>query len=144
LYCAPRYVPPIPVPLLDPVPSCLNCIFESIFARSSTRTPYLFLVQGEWLSGFFDKGSFTEYLSGWARTVIVGRARLGGIPVRAARVALISSPHCGYRFLNFHASRLLRGLFRKLRSHSISFIGARDIPMYKIGLGGGGGWRGWV
>eukprot|EP01138_Halocafeteria_seosinensis_P000421 gb/GECG01000434.1/.p1 GENE.gb/GECG01000434.1/~~gb/GECG01000434.1/.p1 ORF type:complete len:2813 (+),score=333.03 gb/GECG01000434.1/:1-8439(+) len=31
--------------------------------------------------GFFDKNSFVESLSGWARTVIVGRARLGGIPM---------------------------------------------------------------
>ena len=37
--------------------------------------------QGEWVSGFFDKGSFIESLGGWARTVITGRARLGGIPV---------------------------------------------------------------
>ncbi|PCH36265.1 acetyl CoA carboxylase [Wolfiporia cocos MD-104 SS10] len=34
-----------------------------------------------WLSGFFDKGSFQETLSGWAQTVVVGRARLGGIPM---------------------------------------------------------------
>ncbi|KAI9293200.1 acetyl-CoA carboxylase [Neoconidiobolus thromboides FSU 785] len=34
-----------------------------------------------WVSGFFDKGTFNETLSGWARTVITGRARLGGIPV---------------------------------------------------------------
>ncbi len=34
-----------------------------------------------WLSGFFDRDSFREYLGGWARTVIIGRARLGGIPV---------------------------------------------------------------
>ncbi|CAG8532450.1 333_t:CDS:2 [Funneliformis mosseae] len=34
-----------------------------------------------WVSGFFDKGSFVETLSGWARTVVVGRARLGGIPM---------------------------------------------------------------
>lgn len=33
------------------------------------------------LSGLFDKGSFEETLGGWARTVVVGRARLGGIPV---------------------------------------------------------------
>ncbi|KAG0148460.1 hypothetical protein CROQUDRAFT_105706 [Cronartium quercuum f. sp. fusiforme G11] len=33
------------------------------------------------LSGFFDKGSFQETLSGWAQTVVVGRARLGGIPM---------------------------------------------------------------
>ncbi|RIA91939.1 acetyl-CoA carboxylase [Glomus cerebriforme] len=34
-----------------------------------------------WISGFFDKGSFVETLGGWARTVVVGRARLGGIPM---------------------------------------------------------------
>ncbi|KAJ9625548.1 acetyl-coenzyme-A carboxylase [Taxawa tesnikishii (nom. ined.)] len=32
-------------------------------------------------SGLFDKGSFEEALGGWARTVVVGRARLGGIPM---------------------------------------------------------------
>lgn len=31
--------------------------------------------------GLFDQGSFQETLSGWARGVLVGRARLGGIPV---------------------------------------------------------------
>ncbi|KAJ2768835.1 acetyl-coenzyme-A carboxylase, partial [Coemansia nantahalensis] len=34
-----------------------------------------------WLGGFFDRGSFVETLGGWARTVVTGRARLGGIPV---------------------------------------------------------------
>ncbi|KAF2858960.1 acetyl-CoA carboxylase acc1 [Piedraia hortae CBS 480.64] len=33
------------------------------------------------LYGLFDRGSFEETLGGWARTVVVGRARLGGIPV---------------------------------------------------------------
>ena len=37
--------------------------------------------QGLWLGGFFDKGSFTETLAGWAKSVVVGRARLGGIPM---------------------------------------------------------------
>lgn len=32
-------------------------------------------------SGLFDKDSFEESLGGWARTVVVGRARLGGIPM---------------------------------------------------------------
>lgn len=36
---------------------------------------------GKWLSGIFDKDSFTETLEGWAQTVVTGRARLGGIPV---------------------------------------------------------------
>ncbi|ANB10966.1 acetyl-CoA carboxylase ACC1 [Sugiyamaella lignohabitans] len=32
-------------------------------------------------AGLFDKGSFQETLSGWAKGVVVGRARLGGIPM---------------------------------------------------------------
>jgi acetyl-CoA carboxylase / biotin carboxylase 1 len=36
---------------------------------------------GCWKSGFFDRSSFMETLSGWAKTVVVGRARLGGIPM---------------------------------------------------------------
>ena len=36
---------------------------------------------GVFQNGFFDKGSFTETLAGWAKSVIVGRARLGGIPM---------------------------------------------------------------
>lgn len=36
---------------------------------------------GTFESGLFDKDSFVETLGGWARTVVVGRARLGGIPL---------------------------------------------------------------
>jgi acetyl-CoA carboxylase carboxyltransferase component len=39
------------------------------------------LPNGTWQSGLFDRGSFTEMLGGWARTVVCGRARLGGISV---------------------------------------------------------------
>ena len=35
---------------------------------------------GKWLSGFMDKASFRETMDGWAKSVVVGRARLGGIP----------------------------------------------------------------
>merc|ERR1712147_469608 len=35
----------------------------------------------EWAPGLFDKDSWTELQSGWARTVITGLARLGGLPV---------------------------------------------------------------
>jgi acetyl-CoA carboxylase/biotin carboxylase 1 len=37
--------------------------------------------KGTWLNGFFDNDSFKETLAGWAKTVVVGRARLGGIPM---------------------------------------------------------------
>ena len=33
------------------------------------------------LLGFCDKGSFVETLAGWAKTVVVGRGRLGGYPI---------------------------------------------------------------
>uniref|UniRef100_A0A2P2K1R6 Homomeric Acetyl-CoA Carboxylase Hom-ACCase n=1 Tax=Rhizophora mucronata TaxID=61149 RepID=A0A2P2K1R6_RHIMU len=36
---------------------------------------------GKWLGGIFDRGTFIETLEGWARTVVTGRAKLGGIPV---------------------------------------------------------------
>ncbi|TRY55633.1 hypothetical protein DNTS_008834, partial [Danionella cerebrum] len=38
-------------------------------------------VKGAWQSGFFDQGSFMEIMATWAQTVVVGRARLGGIPL---------------------------------------------------------------
>jgi acetyl-CoA carboxylase/biotin carboxylase 1 len=44
-------------------------------------------------TGFFDKGSFTETLGGWARTVVVGRARLGGIPMGVIAVETRSVEH---------------------------------------------------
>ncbi|XP_059994950.1 acetyl-CoA carboxylase 1-like, partial [Lagenorhynchus albirostris] len=42
--------------------------------------------KGQWLSGFFDYGSFSEIMQPWAQTVAVGRARLGGIPVGVVAV----------------------------------------------------------
>jgi acetyl-CoA carboxylase/biotin carboxylase 1 len=43
---------------------------------------------GVFLKGFFDQGSFKETLSGWAKSVVVGRARLCGIPVGAIAVEM--------------------------------------------------------
>ena len=47
-----------------------------------TPTPYdprLMLTGTQDMPGFFDKDSFTEYLAGWGKSVVVGRGRLGGI-----------------------------------------------------------------
>ncbi|XP_010538957.1 PREDICTED: acetyl-CoA carboxylase 1 [Tarenaya hassleriana] len=41
---------------------------------------------GKWLGGIFDKDSFVETLESWARTVVTGRAKLGGIPVGVVAV----------------------------------------------------------
>jgi len=43
---------------------------------AGTTTP-----EGTRLTGFFDNGSFQEYLDGWGKSVVVGRAKLGGVPV---------------------------------------------------------------
>ena len=49
-----------------------------------------------WIPGLFDKNSFVESLSGWAKTVVVGRARLGGIPIGVIvtenRTAAVTKP----------------------------------------------------
>eukprot|EP00543_Licmophora_paradoxa_P006771 CAMPEP_0202445904 /NCGR_PEP_ID=MMETSP1360-20130828/4612_1 /ASSEMBLY_ACC=CAM_ASM_000848 /TAXON_ID=515479 /ORGANISM="Licmophora paradoxa, Strain CCMP2313" /LENGTH=2079 /DNA_ID=CAMNT_0049062311 /DNA_START=41 /DNA_END=6280 /DNA_ORIENTATION=+ len=54
-----------------------------------TPTPYdprLMMSGTADMGGFFDKGSFKEFLSGWGKSVIVGRGRLGGIPMGAIAV----------------------------------------------------------
>ena len=54
-----------------------------------TPTPYdprLMLSGTPDMPGFFDKGSFKEYLAGWGKSVVVGRGRLGGIPMGAIAV----------------------------------------------------------
>uniref|UniRef100_A0A673MAX3 acetyl-CoA carboxylase n=1 Tax=Sinocyclocheilus rhinocerous TaxID=307959 RepID=A0A673MAX3_9TELE len=43
-------------------------------------------IKGALVSGFFDHGSFLEIMQPWAQSVIVGRARLGGIPTGVVAV----------------------------------------------------------
>merc|ERR1711966_492531 len=38
------------------------------------------------MPGFFDEGSFKEYLAGWGKSVVIGRGRLGVIPMGAIAV----------------------------------------------------------
>lgn len=38
-------------------------------------------VDGVTETGFFDEGSWTETLAGWGKSVVTGRAKLGGIPM---------------------------------------------------------------
>eukprot|EP00439_Symbiodinium_sp_Y106_P073460 s129_g13.t2 len=71
-------------PLLDPVDPVSR---DVTFVPS--KTPYdprhmlegVTTPEGSKLTGFFDAGTFKEYLAGWGRSVIVGRAKLGGIPM---------------------------------------------------------------
>merc|ERR1711937_39157 len=65
----------------DPV----NCDVE----WKPTPTPYdprLMLSGTDDAAGFFDKGSWKEYLEGWGKSVVIGRGRLGGIPMGAISV----------------------------------------------------------
>lgn len=43
-------------------------------------------VNGQWQSGFFDKGTFLETMGEWGKTVVTGRAKLGGIPLGVVAV----------------------------------------------------------
>jgi len=77
-------VPPI-ISTTDPI--------EREVSWTPTKTPYdprLMLtgelVDGKWVPGFCDKDSFNEYMPGWGKTVVVGRARLGGMPVGVVAV----------------------------------------------------------
>jgi acetyl-CoA carboxylase / biotin carboxylase 1 len=54
-----------------------------------TPTPYdprLMMGGTSDMPGFFDQGSWTEYLAGWGKSVVIGRARLGGIAFGAIAV----------------------------------------------------------
>lgn len=64
----------------------IDRLIDFMPSHGSPYDPRLLLAGGEddsgsWQRGFFDRGSFTETLAGWAKTVVVGRARLGGIPM---------------------------------------------------------------
>jgi len=71
-------------PLLDPLDSVSR---DVTFVPS--KTPYdprhmlagVTTPEGSKLTGFFDEGTFKEYLAGWGKSVIVGRAKLGGVPM---------------------------------------------------------------
>jgi acetyl-CoA carboxylase/biotin carboxylase 1 len=73
------------------LPACRKCAdpVDRPVAWRPTPTPYdprLMLSGTSDMPGFFDKDSFKEYLAGWGKSVIVGRGRLGGIPMGAIAV----------------------------------------------------------
>ncbi|KAI3732503.1 hypothetical protein L1987_63708 [Smallanthus sonchifolius] len=79
-----RFVPPYvggPLPFLapvDPVDRPVEYLPEN---SCDPRAAICGMVDGKWVGGIFDRDSFVETLEGWARTVVTGRAKLGGIPV---------------------------------------------------------------
>lgn len=53
------------------------------FDPAATKSPY---DPREILRDFFDTNSFTEVMQDWGRTVVTGRARLGGLPIGCVAV----------------------------------------------------------
>uniref|UniRef100_A0A8C3EU42 acetyl-CoA carboxylase n=1 Tax=Corvus moneduloides TaxID=1196302 RepID=A0A8C3EU42_CORMO len=80
-----------PVPVLkakDPIDRTIDFVptktpYDPRWMLAGRPNPSM---KGQWLSGFFDHGSFLEIMQPWAQTVVVGRARLGGIPVGVVAV----------------------------------------------------------
>eukprot|EP00970_Alexandrium_tamarense_P005314 scaffold858_cov193-Alexandrium_tamarense.AAC.12 len=73
---------------ISPVRECADAVNRDVEFRP-TPTPYdprLMLTGTDDEAGFFDKGSFKEYLGGWGKSVVIGRGRLGGIPMGAISV----------------------------------------------------------
>ncbi|XP_043720537.1 acetyl-CoA carboxylase 1-like [Telopea speciosissima] len=80
------YVPPRvggPLPILSPLDPPERPVEYLPENSCDPRAAICGVVDGngKWLGGMFDKDSFVETLEGWARTVVTGRAKLGGIPV---------------------------------------------------------------
>lgn len=71
---------PILMPIFDPIDRAIE--YEPTKQAYDPR----WMLEGKlmpdkkWMSGFFDRDSFHEIMKTWAKTVVCGRARLGGIP----------------------------------------------------------------
>ena len=72
---------------VNAVSGCLNRKITYVPPKSEAYDPRWLLsgrvdlASGESCTGFFDDSSFDEIMCMWARSVVAGRARLGGIPV---------------------------------------------------------------
>eukprot|EP01065_Artemidia_motanka_P019441 TRINITY_DN230_c0_g1_i1.p1 TRINITY_DN230_c0_g1~~TRINITY_DN230_c0_g1_i1.p1 ORF type:complete len:2230 (+),score=810.54 TRINITY_DN230_c0_g1_i1:78-6767(+) len=78
----------IAAPALSRVGSLVDSVDRDVLQVTQPNTPYDVrnlingsVEGGEWVPGLFDRDSFQEALTDWAKTVVVGRAKLGGIPV---------------------------------------------------------------
>lgn len=81
------FVPPrvgAPLPMLRPTDP-INRTVDYLPVKGVPYDPRALLTggmqQGVFRPGLLDQGSFVETLADWAKTVVVGRGRLGGVPV---------------------------------------------------------------
>jgi acetyl-CoA carboxylase / biotin carboxylase 1 len=89
------YVPPLKHAPLPYLAGQVDAVDREIEYSPSTCDPRIAICGerssgGKWIGGIFDQDSFTEALQGWAPTVVIGRARLGGIPIGV--IAVESKP----------------------------------------------------
>ena len=75
---APYALPPVLSPLADPVDRLVTV--KPPMTGGMTNFDVRSVLDDGLGKGFFDAGSFKETLAGWGKTVVAGRARLGGIP----------------------------------------------------------------
>lgn len=84
----PKYVD-APLPISPVVTDHWDRDITYSWTKESSFNPRIMIQGGlvgdgedeRFLSGFFDRDSFFETLGGWAKNIVVGRARLGGIPM---------------------------------------------------------------
>ena len=69
--------PPPCLPVTDPIERAIGFYPPS----GQPYDPRKLLAGDGSLSGLLDSGSFVETLAGWAKTVVTGRGRLGGMPI---------------------------------------------------------------
>jgi len=72
---------PVRTDLSDPVARRIGFVPQASVAYDPRWMLAGRMNDSTWESGFFDKGSFTEIMGGWAKSIVAGRARLGGIPM---------------------------------------------------------------
>ena len=75
---------PILEPPLDPWDRDVE--YEPPCPKSQANDPRLLITGADGKRGLMDSGSWDEILQPWAQTVVVGRARLGGIPIGVVAV----------------------------------------------------------
>ncbi|CAM9461200.1 unnamed protein product, partial [Phaeothamnion confervicola] len=78
--------PPPQLPTTDPVDRIIDFVPPKAPYDPRELCAGRVAPDGSWVSGFFDRGSYQEYLAGWGKSVVVGRARLGGIPMGVINV----------------------------------------------------------
>jgi acetyl-CoA carboxylase/biotin carboxylase 1 len=132
---------PLTVSLVDPVdrkiaykPTKLaydpRCFLEGVLDDTKGES--------KWTSGFFDRDSWQELLGGWAREVVVGRARLGGIPMgvvavetRTVEATIPADPAVGESKENIlqRAGQVWFPASAYKTSQAIKDIVAEDLPL---------------